>query len=136
MSAVRKNAISILALLIAVPTLVYSLSVSTPRDYALSAGSMLGAAAASVSASVAENPDNTLAAQFAAEQVRLDQQKADIAAMNSDQIKKGISLGEMLGASSFFISIILLILVALNFYYDSKRGGSPMLPRKFFVDLR
>jgi hypothetical protein len=132
---VRKNGLNILALLIAVPVLLYSLSVSTPHTYVMNARAMLGAASATMGASVGANPDNTLAAQLAAEQQRIDQEKADLAASES-QKQNGLSIGEMLGVSSFFISVVLLILVALNFYYDSKREKFPQPARKFFVDLR
>lgn len=120
-----------LALLLAVPVLAYSLYVNTPGEYAKNAGAML-ASAANMSASVPENPYNTLAAALADRESQLDQREAALNAAAS----KGLSFSEMLGASSFFISLILLILVALNFYYDVKRGKLAAIPRRFQVDLR
>lgn len=127
----RKNSINILALLLAVPVLAYSLYVSTPSEYAKNAGSML-ASAANMSASVPENPYNTVAAQLAQKEAQLDQREAELAARAS----QGPSFSEMLGVSSFFISLLLLLLVALNFYYDVQRGRLGAIPRKFQVDLR
>jgi len=133
--SVRKNGISILALLVAVPALLYTLSFGTPGQYAKSAEGMF-ASAASMSAAVPANPYNTLAAQLAEKEAQLNEREAAVAAGSVNTAANNLSLGEILGASSFFISIILLILVAMNFYFDAKRGKSLTLPRKYFVDLR
>jgi hypothetical protein len=131
---IRKNGINFLALLIAVPALSYSLLINTPLSYVQSAENMF-ASAASMSAVVPANPDNMLAAQLADKEAQLNQREQEIAARTADQSRNG-SLGETLGVSSFFISIILLGLVSLNFYYDSRRAKSSLLSRKFSVDLR
>ena len=134
--SVRKNAISILGLLIATPVLLYSLSVATPSQYASSAKAML-AGAASMSASVAENPYNTLAAALAKKEAELNDREAQLALLKAKADAQGPTAGEIFGVSSFFISLLLLLLVVLNFYYDMKRNrNQPILPRKFFVDLR
>jgi len=84
----------------------------------------------------ARDPYNTLAAQLAEKEAQLNEREAAVAAGSVNTAANNLSLGEILGASSFFISIILLILVAMNFYFDAKRGKSLTLPRKYFVDLR
>jgi hypothetical protein len=132
---VRKNGVSIVALLVAIPALLYTLSIGTPREYAENARVML-AGAASMSASVPENPYNSLAAALAEKEAQLDQREAELVAQNSSRATENLSFGEILGMSSFFMSLLILLLVALNFYYDVRRGGSSPMPRKFLVDLR
>ena len=93
------------------------------------------AGAASMYASVPANPDNTVAAQLAAKEAELNRREAEMT--TREHSPSPMSLGEILGASSFFLSLIVLLLVALNFYFDARRGKSlPIMPRKFFVDLR
>jgi hypothetical protein len=91
-----------------------------------------------MSASVPANPYNTLAAQLSDEQSQLDQRAAQLAAKQSALNSQSV-LVQDLGLAGFGLSVFLLILVGLNFYFDiRRRSGAPQgaLERKFLVDLR
>ena len=91
-----------------------------------------------MSASVPPNPYNTLASELADEKSQLDARAHALAAQQS-AASQGAELEHYLTIASFCMSIVLLVLVGLNFYLDTRRRGgkaSGYLERTFLVDLR
>lgn len=124
-SATGLNAVGIVA---AFAFLIFAFSRNSPALLAQSADSSLAAASMTVSAGVAPNPYNTLAAQLQQKEAQLDQEQ--------NSIQQQSASVDMLGVYSLFISIALFVLVAFNFYFDwkrSRRGAAG--PSPYSVDL-
>lgn len=123
--------INALALVIGISGVFYALTADSSGGMGSKAQRMV-AAAASLTLGVEPNPYNTLDAQLTAKQNELDQREAAIAS------KESSGTADVYGLASFCISIVLLILVAINFYYDRKMRGNrtAIMPGKFSVDLR
>ncbi len=135
--ASRSVVVGAIGLLVAVPTIGYSMYLDTPAGLAGSAQRLMADAAVSMSASVPANPYNTLASQLSAEQAQLDQREATLNAQES-AINEQSAPAEDWTFASLALSILLLILVALNFYFDMRRRRPRQDPlaQKFLVDLR
>jgi hypothetical protein len=98
--------------------LLYSLSVDSPLSLSQSGFSMLGNAAVGMSAGVAPNPDNTLAAQFAQKEKELDARAGTIDAQSGGTV----SGTRMMAFASLCVSMLVLAMVSANFYMDWRRG--------------
>ncbi len=103
---------------IALVLFMYATSVAPPSTLARDAISMVGAGAVGMTAGVAPNPDNTLAAQFDAKQRELEAREATVGA----QIGGSLTSTRVLAAASFCISLIVLVLVSLSYYMDFRRS--------------
>jgi hypothetical protein len=79
---------------------------------------MTGSAGVGITAGVAPNPDNTLAAQFAQKERELGAREDTIDARSGGSV----SGTRMLALASFVTSMIVLLLVSANFYMDFRRG--------------
>ena len=135
---VRFIAVNAAALVVAVASLAYSLSIAPPAQMAASAKRLMADASVSMSASVPANPYNTLAAQLTQKQNALDARAAQLEAQQAT-INSRDAIIQDLGLAGFGLSIFLLILVGLNFYLDGRRRRDMdmgPLARKFLVDLR
>jgi hypothetical protein len=125
--------LNFVAALVAVAGLFAPFATTSPTIVLDDMHAMLGAAGATLSASVPSNPYNTIAQQLADERRLLDEREADLLARENTPI----SAGEIFGFAGFVISIALFILIGVNFYLDSRHGRKPtVLSRKFVVDLR
>lgn len=122
------------ALIIAIPLFGYSLNAAAPIHLARATGSMLANASVGVSAAVPPNPDNTLNAQLNEKAARLDAREAKVQA--EEQKPRPPTLNDTLGMYSFFISLALFVLVALNFYFDMRRRSSAQMSTSYSVNLR
>ncbi len=134
----RALVVNAIALLVAIPALAYSFSLGAPENLAQNTQRLVADAAVSMSAAVPANPYNTLAQQLADKQAQLDARAAQLSAKQSAQNAQD-KLVQDLGLAGFGLSVFLLILVGLNFYFDMRRrSGAPQgaLARKFLVDLR
>lgn len=132
----RNIIVNAVALLVAIPTLSYSLYIDSPYTLSESALRLMADAAVGMSASIEPNPYNTLAQQLSNKEALLNERETQITSQERAGIERASSLG-IFGFVSFCISIFLLILVGINFYFDIRRrqkGG--WLARKFLVDLR
>ena len=90
-------------------------------------------AAVGVTIAVAPNPYNTVAAQLSAKEAQLNQKEAQLNAQAATQTRP--SLDNRYGFYSLCSSLVLLVLVAMNFYLDNRRrSGGPQ--RTYSVDLR
>ena len=129
--------VNVLGLLVALPAFGYSLYLYPPTELVQSAQRLAADASLSLSAAVPENPYNTLAAQLSDKQAQLDQQEAQLRNQEAAANQKTL-LGQDWGLVSFGISILVLVLVGLNFYLDMRRRNPKpdALTRKFLVDLR
>ena len=134
----NSNHLTALALFVAMVGLAYPLFTSTPERIAATAGRLV-AAGASVGTSmvIPENPYNSLAQELKDKQIALDEREQ---ALNKKPAISTIVQGtwsDRLGVYSFFISIILLVLIGFNFYYDvSRQKKRTPLAGKYSVDLR
>lgn len=96
---------------------------------------MFAGTGAALSAVVPANPYNTLAQQFAEKEQELNDREAMLAEREAKNV--GPSAGGIFGVLSFAFSLVLLALIGVNFYLDSRRGKkTPTLSSKFSVDLR
>jgi len=105
--------------------LVYASLTLTPTTLKSNANDMLAAAGIGVEAAVPANPYNTLAAELAAKEARLNQEQAALNAsgygMTPGTAKAFALSPDRYGFYSLCVSILLFILVAVNFYYDVRR---------------
>lgn len=132
----RANIVNVLALVVAIPAFGYALFVDTPRSYVVDIGTMFASASASLTAQVPSNPYNSLAAQLSEKEALLNEREAQF-----DQremlARSDSSLDGRLGIISFVISIVLFVLVGINFYLDMRRGRvAPARAAGFSVNLR
>ena len=134
----RMLVVNTLALLVAVPALAYSFSLGVPGGLVENTQRLVADVGVSMSASVPANPYNTLATQLSDEQAQLDARATQLAAQQASLNSRNM-LVQDLGLAGFGLSVFLLLLVGLNFYFDMRRrSGGPQgaLARKFLVDLR
>ncbi len=102
---------------IALVLFMYATSVSSPSVLARDAVTMVGSGAVGMYAGVEPNPYNTAAAQLAAKQNELALREATVNA----QTGGSLTGTRVLAAASFCISLLVLILVSLNYYMDFRR---------------
>ncbi len=102
---------------IALVLFMYATSVSSPSVLARDAVSMVGAGSVGMYAGVEPNPYNSAAAQLAAKQNELVAREATVDA----QTGGSLTGTRVLAAASFCISLLVLVLVSLNYYMDFKR---------------
>ena len=102
---------------IALALFMFATSVSSPSVLARDAMSMVGSGAVGMNAGVDANPYNTAAAQLAAKQNELMAREATVDA----QTGGSLTGTRVLAAASFCISLIVLVLVSLNYYMDFRR---------------
>lgn len=134
----RTLVVNAIALLVAVPALVYSFSLGAPQTVVQNTQRLVADASVGMSASVPANPYNTLAGQLSAEQAALDARAGQLVAKQSALNAQNV-LVQDLGLAGFGLSVFLLILVGLNFYFDMRRRSGVLqgaLAKKFLVDLR
>ncbi len=103
---------------IALALFMYATSVAPPGTLARDAVTMVGSAGVGMMAGVEPNPYNTAAAQLAAKQSELDARAAVIGAQSGGSLTST----RVLAAASFCMSLIVLILVSLNYYMDFRRS--------------
>lgn len=124
--------INLLGLGVAVLLLAVGLYDDGPKQFASGAQAMLGAASVSTTAAVPVTPENTIAAQLAAKEARLNQEEARITAERGMFSRPA----DIFGVASFLMSIFLFALVAINFYLDTVRNYGSLRAAAFSVDLR
>ena len=107
--------------LVALVLLGYASYVSPPRELVSRAGEMLGSAAVGVAAGVPENPYNTLAQQLQAKEAELNEREAALRGNDAGTAQNDGFFNEPMAVVSFFISIILFVLLLLNYYFDWHR---------------
>jgi Na+/H+-translocating membrane pyrophosphatase len=103
---------------IALALFMYATSVSSPGVLARDAVSMVGSGAVGMYAGVESNPYNTAAAQLAAKQNELQARESLVDARSGGSLTGT----RVLAAASFCISLLVLVLVSLNYYMDFRRG--------------
>ena len=106
------------AVVFALVLFMYATSVASPRVLVKTASSMLGSATIGMTAGVQENPYNTAAEQLAQKQTELASREATVHAYEGGSLTST----RVLAALSFVISILVLVLVAANYYMDFRRG--------------
>lgn len=130
------NVLSAVAIVVACVGLSYPLLTETPQRIAGVAISMAASADATLTVSVPENQYNTLAQQLTVKQLSLQEREAELNAREARNNKP--SLGEIFGFISFLLSVLLCMLIGLNFYLDSRRvrRDTGIMGKRFQVDLR
>lgn len=116
----------------------YAAATVSPSALTRTSGEMLASASVSISAAVPQNPYNSLAEQLREKEAALQERERAAGVGPSAAGAEPVStLDDKLGVLSLFVSLILLVLVAINFYLDMRREGRvPMLSNPFAVDLR
>lgn len=114
----EKEVVRRTAVVIALALFIFATSVDSPRVLVYTAASMVGAGAVGMSAGVAPNPDNTVAAQLAQKQAELDAREGALRAGEGGSLTGTRALA----AASFITSVLVLVLVAGNYYLDFRRG--------------
>ena len=114
----KREAIRRGAMIVAIILFMYAISVDSPARLARSGYSMLGAAVIGVTAGVEPNQYNTLAQQLSDKQKELDAREAALNAQSGGSLVGTRSLA----AASFATSVLLLVLVAGNYYLDFRRS--------------
>ncbi len=128
-----KLPLNALAFGVAISGILLPVYMQSPARLAEEMQSMLGAAGATMSANVPVNPINTMAQQLSDEKKSLDEREAVLAARENH---RPITTGEIFGFISFALSVVLCMLVGLNFYMDSRRGKKGgLIVGKYQVDL-
>jgi predicted PurR-regulated permease PerM len=122
----------LLALVAALGGLSFSLTQITPERLVTQAQSLSAGAGSTLTALVPANPYNTLADQLYKKEQALNEREA---ALDQRDTTWHLSLGEMLGIVSFVLSLLLCVLIGINFYLDMRRGKRPFANR-LSVDLR
>ncbi len=109
---------------------------SAPVQVALQETSLLAAnAVVGVFAGVAENPYNTLAQQLEEKEAELRAREAALDAQSREPVAGGTPFP--FGLVSFFLSLGVLVLVALNFLFDWRRTRNGQPGRQnYSVNLR
>ena len=130
----KKQQLSVAALSIAGILFAYSAYEGAPGVVVLRASDMLAGASVGASASVAPNTYNTIAKQLDEKQAALAQQEADLSAREKEQVSS--KTGD-LPLYSFLMSLILTLLVGVNFYFDwQRRQPQPTLLSRAIINLR
>lgn len=131
----NKNTVNIVALSIAVPLFVYALILVPPVVLVRSASAML-ATAVGASASVPANPDNSLVQQLKEKESLLDQREQYVV-QREREVAAQDAAGNTIASISLAGSLILFLLVGLNFYLDTRRRRDlRAAPGRFSLDLR
>ncbi len=97
--------------------LSYSTLTASPGVMAQIASQMVASAVVSMSAGVEENQDNRLALQFAAKEAELQDRESRL--VMQEQMPPRV---DSTALYSFAASMALFVLVALNFFFDWRRG--------------
>ena len=113
----EKEVVRRTAIVIALVLFIYATSIASPKVLVRDAGTMLGSATVGMYAGVEPNPYNTAAAELAAKKSELDAREAMV------QANEGGSVAgtRMLAAAAFATSVLVLLLVAANYYMDWRR---------------
>ena len=106
------------ALILAAALFFYSASTGAPQIVFRDASHMLASAVVSASASVAPNAYNSIAAQLSTKENELTTREKDIAAREELAQKRESS---NISLYSLIASVLLALLVAINFYFDWRR---------------
>ena len=126
-------------LAIAIPVFLYSVSVIAWHAHTLSSEQSLASAFVSLSVGVPANTDNTTAAQLKSKEDELVGREATLLE-NEQSLARTLLLYDALPLVSIALSLLLFVLIGLNFYFDVRRrprSSNPLTsPRAFSVDLR
>lgn len=98
--------------------LAYSTAAAPPSILTGPASDMLASSIVSMSAGVSPNPDNALAAQFAQKEKELEAREA---LLQKEREAQSTPTRDPLPMYTFALSIVLFVLVLLNYYRDWRR---------------
>lgn len=121
LTGTNKNTLRLGAVLVALPVFAFSL-ITVPLQPALTdTGGLLANAVVGVFAGVEANPYNTKAQQLLEKENELNAREA--ALQESTNASSSVSLEDWYARAALAVSFLVLVLVALNFYFDIRRGG-------------
>ncbi len=128
--------VNMIALAVAVPLFAYAFFLVPPMTLAHDMRATLTATAVGATAGVDPNPINTLAQQLKEKETSLDQREQVLSQIEERIVAKNSS-NNMIAFMSLGGSLLLFLLVGLNFYLDTKRHRDQRVaPGRFSVDLR
>jgi hypothetical protein len=113
--------------------LTFSVTVTSPEKFLFDAQNLF-AAAVGAQAAVPENPYNTLAQQLEDRERALEERET----AQGTSPEQAPLANNTWAFVSFGLSVMLFVLVGLNFYLDTRRGSrvAQLLTRRYSVDLR
>lgn len=114
----EKEVIRRTLVVIALVLFMYATSIDSPKVLTQNTATLVGSAVIGMSAGVPENPYNTAAAQLTAKQDELSAREATVHA----QTGGSLTSTRVLAAASFCVSLLVLVLVSLNYYMDFRRS--------------
>lgn len=129
-SCMRKRMKYINGTILFVATFLFGYAVFSAGPAALVRNAKDSLAAVGISASIAPNEYNSVAQQLAEKEARLNREQADLAAQQRNNPSSRYAF------YSLCVSILLFILVAINFYFDIRRGSTTGKRARLSVDLR
>lgn len=100
--------------------LMYAISASPPAGLVGSASHMFASGIVGVSAGVTPNSDNSAAIQLAAKEAELNAREASFLNTQND-LERAATLRDELPIYSFLASVLLFLLIGVNFYADWRR---------------
>ncbi len=117
-TGIHKNTLRLGAILIAFPVFAFSL-ITVPLQPAFTdTGGLLANAVVGVFAGVEANPYNTKAQQLLEKENELNAREAAL----QENTAASSTLEDWYGRAALAVSFLVLLLVALNFYFDLRRG--------------
>ena len=126
----RSRSVNLLLLSLGLFLLSFSILTTAPQRFALSTERFLAASTVSLGAGVGSTPENTLMSQLQQRAQELGDREAQF-----DARQQG-GFPQRLGMYSFYISMLVLVLVAVNFYFDMRRRSPMQRADRLSVDLR
>jgi hypothetical protein len=126
----KRHPVHALGLITSIGALTVMMSLTTATELWDTAKIMTASASVGTYAHVPANEHNVLAQQLAEKERSLNDREALLAQQERDRWSFGST--DSLAFSGVVLSLALLVLVSLNFYFDFHRG----LPKSLAVDLR
>ncbi len=115
----KKRHTQYLGLFIALVLMTYALSLASPQMLANTAGQLVANAMVGMNAGVLPNEFNSLAQALQDKETELKEREARLGGV---EIEGGMFSTNTLAVASLAVSILLVILVGLNFFFDLRRG--------------
>ncbi len=115
----KKRHTHYLGLLTALVLMTYALSLASPQMLANTAGQLVANAMVGMNAGVLPNEFNSLAQALEDKEAELKEREARLSGV---EIEGGMFSTNTLAVASLAVSILLVILVGLNFFFDVRRG--------------
>ncbi|MBP9669338.1 MAG: hypothetical protein KBE09_03545 [Candidatus Pacebacteria bacterium] len=123
-----------LGVFMALAMMTYALSMASPQALVSTAGQLLANATVGMQAGVLPNQYNALAQALSEKEAELAAREQQLSGV---EVRRGMFSTNTMAVASFGVSVLLLVLVGLNFYFDVRRARRASLAsRDGAIDLR